>query len=1437
MKYFAAILVYLCFCLTASAQNDCPEALVVCGDGDYIGLSALGPGTQELIGTNDCSSAENNSIWLELTIKTGGTLGFVLAPSIPDLVVDFDFFIYGPNVQCDSIGHAVRCSTTNPLMAGSDSNLTGMNDTETDIAEGPGPDGNNFINWFTVQAGEVYYLVVDRPVGFSDFSLHWTGTARFHPIPLFLNPGNIPIDLVKCDTDGLDDGVNRFDLATHAAMFIGNQENVVLTYHHNLDDVTNGFNPIDTTIPYVNTSNPEAIHMRMTNTVTGCFSIESFQLIVNPLPVFNNPSGIDIDITACDTDGINDGSFTFNLTQNEVMFIGAQTATITYYSNEEDANQGNNGITTPTTFVNTANPQTIYMRMKDNNTGCISVKSFQVIVNLLPDFQNPQNISIDLFECDDDGTADGFTQFNLTRHAAMLTGGDTTLQITYYDSLSGAQNGIGNITTPDVYTNTSNPQTIYMRLLDTTTNCFSTESFDITVRPEPLFNNPSNISLDLVMCDDITPDGFTAFDLTQHAAMLVGTQPDTAITYYRTQGEADSATNPITTPTAFSNTQNPQTIYMRITDSATLCYKTGTFQVSVNPLPVYNNPLNISLDLIKCDTDGTNDGINVFNLAQHRTMLINGQDVTLTYHESAATATAIGNVTSYINTASPQTIFMRMQDNVTGCEAVQSFTIRADMLPVFQNPAGINTNLEACDTDGNDDGFFAFDLTTHEPMFTNGQTNLEIKYYETSQQAANGTGHIPDPLAYTNTANPQTIYMRMLNTDTGCVSTSSFNIKVKPLPVFNNPANISLDMRSCDTDGVNDGSFTFDLTLHKIMLIGGQGNVDITYHTSATDAETGNSPIPAPTAFSNTINPQVIFMRIFNSFTGCHRVLPFTLKVDLLPLFLNPNNVSLDLHACDTDGIIDDTFTFNLLTNAAMLKGSQQNMLLTCHTSPADAETGNFPITNTLTHTNTANPQTIYLRMLNTATGCYSTTSFKLWVHKPPVFNNPLNISLDITECDTDGVADQKFVFDLTRHRALLTGSQSNVTVTYHETFAFAQAGTNAIAIPTAYTNHASPQTIFMRMTNQLTSCFTTKTFVIRVNPVPVFNNPQNVTLKLESCDRDNVDDQSYIFNLTTHTGMFVGSQTGMAITYHTTAADAASGLNFITNPVTFRNTTNPQKVFVRMRNIVTGCVAVTTFDIEVVELLNAGEPDDLSLCDTNGDGLQVFNLAQNTPLLQDGNTATFVRYYRTEADAQNQVNPLPFLYQNLAPYTSEIIWARLQNIGGCIGHDIKSFTISVLEIPEINFTVSLRDFTDHDNSITINIANPENYEFSLDGDAYFDSPIFTGLLPGLYKVYIRARNNCKTVDREVVILNYPKFFTPNGDSFNEYWQVEYLFLQPKSRVTIFDRYGKLITGFNGNSQGWDGTYNNRSLPATDYWFVLELQDGRVIKGHFAMIR
>ncbi|RYD94812.1 MAG: T9SS type B sorting domain-containing protein, partial [Sphingobacteriales bacterium] len=70
-----------------------------------------------------------------------------------------------------------------------------------------------------------------------------------------------------------------------------------------------------------------------------------------------------------------------------------------------------------------------------------------------------------------------------------------------------------------------------------------------------------------------------------------------------------------------------------------------------------------------------------------------------------------------------------------------------------------------------------------------------------------------------------------------------------------------------------------------------------------------------------------------------------------------------------------------------------------------------------------------------------------------------------------------------------------------------------------------------------------------------------------------------------------------------------------------------------------------------------------------------------------------------------------------------------------------------------------------------------------------------------------------------------------------DFWRIPFLSFFPDAHITIFDRYGKVITAFNGKDKGWDGTYNGEALPSTDYWFMLTFTTGRTIKGHFSMLR
>lgn len=168
-----------------------------------------------------------------------------------------------------------------------------------------------------------------------------------------------------------------------------------------------------------------------------------------------------------------------------------------------------------------------------------------------------------------------------------------------------------------------------------------------------------------------------------------------------------------------------------------------------------------------------------------------------------------------------------------------------------------------------------------------------------------------------------------------------------------------------------------------------------------------------------------------------------------------------------------------------------------------------------------------------------------------------------------------------------------------------------------------------------------------------------------------------------------------------------------------------------------------------------------------------------------------------------------------------------------------KTVKVAFSPLPVISH-IDISDWTDTNNVITVIMEDPslsENFEYSIDGVGYQESNTFAGLPAGRYMVYVRDKFLCDRVFMPAFLLTYPKFFTPNGDGINDTWRIQFSILEPDMLVYIYDRYGKLITGFGTDSIGWDGTLNGVQLPSTDYWFVVKRQDGKEMKGHFSMIR
>ncbi|UAN00141.1 T9SS type B sorting domain-containing protein [Polaribacter litorisediminis] len=148
-----------------------------------------------------------------------------------------------------------------------------------------------------------------------------------------------------------------------------------------------------------------------------------------------------------------------------------------------------------------------------------------------------------------------------------------------------------------------------------------------------------------------------------------------------------------------------------------------------------------------------------------------------------------------------------------------------------------------------------------------------------------------------------------------------------------------------------------------------------------------------------------------------------------------------------------------------------------------------------------------------------------------------------------------------------------------------------------------------------------------------------------------------------------------------------------------------------------------------------------------------------------------------------------------------------------------------------------------------IQVVNPNlgngDYEFALDDEfgTYKNDGIFENLSVGLHTLLIRDKGGCGIEKYVFSILGYPKFFTPNEDGKNDFWNISGFdtTFYPTSEIQIYNRFGILLFKFDGNSEGWDGTYQGKTAPSNSYWFKATLTDidGFLIEktGYFSLIR
>lgn len=187
--------------------------------------------------------------------------------------------------------------------------------------------------------------------------------------------------------------------------------------------------------------------------------------------------------------------------------------------------------------------------------------------------------------------------------------------------------------------------------------------------------------------------------------------------------------------------------------------------------------------------------------------------------------------------------------------------------------------------------------------------------------------------------------------------------------------------------------------------------------------------------------------------------------------------------------------------------------------------------------------------------------------------------------------------------------------------------------------------------------------------------------------------------------------------------------------------------------------------------------------------------------------------------------------------YRLEVGIAYTNNEQIIVCTSIHDFVVTVSNRAQFQ-EIDINDLSDR-NSLEVIVSGDGNYEYSLDGFTYNDTALFENVTPGFYTVFVRDKKGCGISEEEIAVIGFPKFFTPNGDGSNDYWQIIGAGRDLVSGdITIYDRYGTLVKQISANDIGWDGTFNNgKKLPASDYWFSINLSNKKQFKGHFALKR
>lgn len=1166
-------------------------------------------------------------------------------------------------------------------------------------------------------------------------------------------------------------------------------------------------------------------------------------------------------------------SYTYNLALNTPVVTQGLPAgtTVSYFERQTDADDNIGAL--PLSY-NSPSGRTVFVRIQLPGSQCYTVKSFLLDVSAPPVAHQAQN----LLRCTNtSGQSTGYFNFN-PQNSVILGNQPTSIySISYYTSPTDANQGLRPIADPS-YGSYPNNTTIYARVQNISDpSCYSVSSFNLIVNPTP----PVDVLQNVIVCDNFTlaplvnGNYFTAIGgggtpmfagnvLTESQTIYIFNQPGgpgtcaanssfkltvvdedeltpddvtkcvsytlPSLTYGKFYTQPGGPTGGGTEIPFGTVIRTSQVVYFYFqTTTVPVCTVDSSFNVSIiNGLDVGERP-----DVFHCSSYVLPPLAlgNYYTLSGgNGTQLAAGTPITSTQTIYVYASTTGGVCSS--EDSFEVIIGMPQPADISQCNG---YTLPA--LPIgnyFTGPAGTGTMIPAGTVINDNATIYVYAPMSGEgtnctnnmhftlafsqprvdtipdanvcetytlPALTNGE-------YFTGDQGS-GTQLYPGDVVLTT----QTIYV-FKRLDAFCANQTSFTVTINPIPAIDSRSDIDI----CDQ---------YVLTPLSV----GQ------YYSGPNG--TGNV-IPANTVITTS---QLIYIYAVSASTPpCSAQNSFQINI-----FSTTADTSDNIVACDryTLPALSTNNKYYTQSNGPLGTGSE------------------IPAGTVITSS-----QTIYIfkeSTIRTSFSCIDETSFTVTINNTPVIAPISNVKV----CNsytlpaltvgnyytgTNGTGTMLNAGDvLTTDQTVYVYAHTatNPDCSAERSFTVTVFNVDDLANVTICENYTLPTltvgryytgpngtgsqlaagsvvnasaTIYVYATSPFApTCSDESSFTVTIIDTPVSNA---VPASLRTvCDQDGTNDGVTAFDLTSLSAAVLGTQTGteFSATYYESITDANTGTNAVTSSAL-------PTVYARVSN----SLAPNCFDVKPVSIIVNKLPVPTPL-----DGIVCIDSETNTLLnpyiIYSGlPTATHQFVWTDQAGvtvgtATNYQANLPGIYTIVAT----------NRVTGCTSEPV-SITVTASEPAIVTYEVS-EDFADSQSITVTATGQGNNFEYQLDGGAFQDSNVFNNVSSGIHMITVRDKNGCGSTTIQALVVNYPKYFTPNGDGYNDSWNIRDLSGQNNAKIIIYDRYGKMLTQIKPSNTGWDGTYNGRQMPSDDYWFsvtyVDEHQMPQEFRSHFAMKR